>query len=460
MSLTLIVWLTLLVILTLLSFRRPSWGIAVYMLTYFAFPGIWWWGKTIAHHRWALVGGCTALGAVLISLLKNQAPSRHQSMFARVASWAALGMLINATFVQLVLAERPDLGAEAYWYLAKFVLLFFLITLACRSREDLRIVLLSIVLGAGYIGYEVTINDRGKVVQGRLEGVGAPGANGANQCASLMVTVLPLTGAFFMAGRRWEKLAMLPVAPFILNVILLCNSRGAFLACFAMVGTLLVLASNRVRKQILILIALGLIALYLLLGDTRIVERFKTTFRPADERDASAADRLEYWKAGLRMIADYPLGAGGYGFKYVHGPKYIAEVNDQYFEARSVHNGYINEACEWGIQGLCLRMLFVTVGLYLAWRMARHGPQNAPQDDVFARLVALCLLAGQIAFLVTSIFGSHLDSEWGYWMVALSVAHVRVYGVGSHSTVQRSHSIAAPMRQYNACVPAEILVTR
>jgi len=445
MSLTLAAWLALLALFTVLSLRRPSWGIGVYMLTFFAFPGFWWWGRPIAHYRWSLIGGWIALVAVLISLAsRRQASANGQPRLVGIARWAAVGILLNATFVHLLLADRPDIGSDAYWDLAKFVLLFFLITAACRSRDDLRIVLLSIVLGAGYIGYEATINDRGNIEGGRLEGIGAPGARGANQCASLMVTVLPLTGAFFLAGRRWEKLAMLPVAPFILNVILLCDSRGAFLSCFAMCGVLLFFAPRRVRKQILLLLGLGSIALYFLLDDPRIVERFMTTFTPAEERDSSAASRLDYWKAGLRMIGDYPLGAGGCGFKRVHGPKYIAEVNDQVYDARAVHNGYINEACEWGLQGLALRMLFIGAGFLLLWHAACRPLATDARQDLFARLLSMCLLAGLVGFLGTCMFGDRLDAEWGYWMVALAVAHARLYAAPAEGRAKRPATVAAP----------------
>ncbi|NOX54206.1 MAG: O-antigen ligase family protein [Planctomycetes bacterium] len=220
---------------------------------------------------------------------------------------------------------------------------------------------------------------------------------------------------------------MLPVAPFILNVILLCNSRGAFLSCFATCGVLLFFAPRRTRKQVVLLLGLGTIALFVMLRDPRIIDRFMTVFVPSEEMDAVSGSRISYWKAGLRMIGDYPLGAGGNGFKRVHGPKYIVEVNNQVFSARAVHNGYINEACEWGIQGFILRMVFVGAGLVLLWQASRRPLVTDAREELFARLMAICLLAGMVGFLGTCMFGDRLDNEWGYWMVGLAVAHARLY---------------------------------
>lgn len=438
MSLTLLVWCALLATLVVLTLRRPAWGVAVYMLTFFALPAFWWWGRPIAHYRWSLIGGAVLLSAAILAKLARGAERDDpQPVEVSRLRWLAILILVNATAVHVLLAPNPAISEGPYWLLAKFVLLFFLIVTVTRTRDDLRIVLLSIVLGAGYIGYECTINDRGRLRGTRLEGVGAPGASEANFLASLMVTVLPVSGAFFLAGRPWEKLLMLPVAPFMLNVVLLCNSRGAFLALLATGAALLLFAPRDVRKRIMKLLALGAVAAWFLLGDPRIVDRFLTTFSSKEERDSSAQSRLDYWVCGLRMIADHPLGAGGHGFKRVYGPNYIAEDLQVVFDGRAVHNGFINEACEWGIQGFVLRMAFMGGGLLLLWRSAR-SPDTA--GDPFARIVAMSVFAGTVAFLVSCLFIDGLDAEWGYWMVALAVAQARVFSVSTVKSRQVAHA--------------------
>ncbi len=417
MSATLLLFFFILALLTLLAFKRPAYGVSLYLLLFFAHPGYWWWGSPLSFQRWSLLGGIVLLATVVFSGRDLFQISGHPA--TRRIQLSALALTVNATFVHLVLADDWNISAGPYWQLLKFVLLFFLIVSAAKTKYDLRIIVLSMLIGAAYIGYECTINDRGGIVHGRLEGIGAPGAKGANQLASLMVTLLPLSGAFFLAGKWWEKLLMLPIAPFMVNVVLLCNSRGAFLAAIASVVILLALAPRDVRLKAMRLAGLGALAVWMLLGDPRILDRFWTTFADKDERDASAAGRLEYWKAGLRMIKDYPLGAGGNGFKRAHGPRYIAAVVGDEFEARSVHNGYINQVCEWGIQGLVFSLSFLLGGFMLAWRIARglDGP-----TDLFSRLLGILLVSGLAAFLITAVFGDYIDAEWGYWMCALAVA--------------------------------------
>ena len=226
------------------------------------------------------------------------------------------------------------------------------------SSKNLKLVSLGLILAASYIGYEVTINDRGSVSDNRLEGIGAPGASSANQLSSLMVTILPIAGSLFMISNKLIKIAMAIATPFILNVIILCNSRGAFLAMIFSGIVYLILSPSQIRKQTFVLLTLGLIATFMLLGDDRIIQRFMTTFASDEERDTSADHRLVFWQAGINVIKDYPLGTGGYGFKRVHAREYIAQEGI-FVKARSVHNGFINEACEWGVQGLLLKLLFL-----------------------------------------------------------------------------------------------------
>ena len=451
MSLTLACFLLAFVVLAVLTFYRPVFGVSFYLLTFFAHPGYWWWGEPVnaSFQRWNLVGGIFLLGAVVLSG-RLSIPFSGNALIRRI-QWAAIAMAINATLVHLLLAPDTAISAGPYWQLVKFVLFFFLIVAAAATERDLKIILLSILIGAGYIGYEQTINDRGDIVHGRLEGIGAPGATGANQLASLMVTVLPLTGAFFLAGKRWEKVLMLPIAPFLVNVVLLCNSRGAFLSAIASAILLLVMSPPNVRKKTLQLVGFGALAVWLLLGDPRIVERFWTTFAKPEERDESAAGRLEYWKAGLQMIRDHPFGTGGNGFKRVYGPRYIKMVAGTEFEARSVHNGFINQACEWGIQGLLLQLTFIGGGILLAYRLMKSLPA---ETELFAKLLGLSIITGTLGFLGECMFGSFLDAEWGYWFTALSVAYFRVY----HGRVPIRRERVEPVESY-ASISGSLLAT-
>ena len=254
-------------------------------------------GAELAQLRWNLYAGIVLVMAALFYRVVAKDPPQFPAFIRALIVLLA----INATMIHFMLAPNRDVSEDTYVLLLKFSLLLVVVTMCIRDRADLRIAMWSIALGAAYIGYEVTINHRGSLSGGRLEGIGAAGVANANQLASLMATILPLTGALFLTGNRKEKIGAFIVAPFILNVLLLCNSRGAFLATIAG-GLVFVLTALRgpASKKARYGIVLGGLAIFLLLGDPDILNRFATVFVGGDEMDASSQSRLVFWKSGAQ----------------------------------------------------------------------------------------------------------------------------------------------------------------
>jgi putative inorganic carbon (hco3(-)) transporter len=420
-NLTLIVWLIIFAVTLAMSLRRPSWGVVTYMLTFFLSPPFWWWGKEIAHIRWNLIASLL----LLVTLAFNGALNHPMFLRRKISKrfiYLAVLVAANATFVHFMLAPSTQISFSAYDLLLKQMVLFLLLAASIRDEFDLKIIVIAIVLGATYIGYEVTINERGKMRAGRLEGVGIPNAVSANDLACLMVSVAPLVAPIFLFGGIGSKIMAVTAGPLILNVVMLCNSRGAFLALISMGAVYLYAAPKRIRPQVYKITALGLLAGWMLMGDPRIIERFMTTFSGSEERDRSASSRMDFWRAGMMLIKDYPLGQGGYAFKTVHGSRYLEKVTGDP-TARSVHQGYINEACEWGIQGLALRLSVLLGGLYLGWRNAKHAMRV---NRWYLAGVNLSLVASLTGLMVQSFFGTFLDNEWGIYMVAMAIGSSRL----------------------------------
>jgi O-antigen ligase len=423
MSLTAVVWFAIFVALFVLAVYRPIYGLILYFFTFFLFPDFWWWGKgtPLQGYRWNLYAGIV----VMLGILRHGRSGLQESDLGRRVQWCAIGILLNATFVHFVLAPDRLISEEPYYLLQKFVLLHFLIRGAVRSRADFVLLLLALLLGAGYTGYEVTFNDRGKMDGSRLEGIGAAGVRNSNELSALYVVLMPLYGGLFFIGSRLYKGVVAVVTPMILNVLLMCNSRGAFLGAIVSAGAFLATATGPIRKKAFGGLLLGGIAVFLLLGDPDILMRFSTTFVSAEERDNSASGRLMFWTAAANMLVDHPLGAGGDGFSKAYARNYLPAVGYVERENRAVHNGIINEACEWGLQGWILRMLYIGAAVLAARRAMKW---QLKQGDMNSAIMGGCLLASMAGFLMTCMFGDYLDNEWGYWIVALMTVYARLYG--------------------------------
>jgi hypothetical protein len=419
MSLTAAIWAGLFVLLPALSVARAGWAIPLYMLTFFAAPQLWWWGDQLPDLRYSLTSGFVLVAAAILGQTQPREGLRHFG----IVQWATIGIVVNAALVHAFLAAGPSHSQAELIELAKFCLLFVLMSSVIKTKADLRLAFIAMALGAGYIGYEVTINERGEFSGGRLEGVGAPGADTANSLASLMMTTLPFTGSLLSQSGITLKALVAITAPLALNVIILCNSRGAFLALIGSGISFVMISRGQTRKNALKALALGAVALYMLMGDPEILQRFATTFSGAEERDASASSRLEFWRAGWELLKDRPLGAGGGAFKYVLGERYLREFTTQ-VDSRSLHNGYLTIATNWGVQGLVLHLVFVLAAMVAAYRTSEACRRAGLAHDA---LMGICVIVGGISLLIGSVFGSFLPNEWCYWLVAYLVRYSEIY---------------------------------
>lgn len=423
MSATTLAWLAALAILFVSSFKRASYAVALYMVTFLVSPEIWWWGDELPRLRWNFYAGLTVLLAVLLARTRSE--WKGTSPFSTPAVPVVVFIMINAALVHVFLAANPVSSLEWLTLRYKFILLFFLIQLAIDDETDFRIVLASVTIAMAYIGYEATINERGHFSGGRLEGIGAAGVTSSNQLASLLLTGLPLTTALLLFQKRlWTKVVIVACAALTFNVVLFCNSRGAFLGLLLGGAVFLCLARGPARKTARRVSVLAVLGVFLLLNDPEITDRFMTTFAGSEERDTSAQSRIVFWSAALRMVRDYPLGTGGNGFSEGYGYRYLGGSAE--LGTRAVHNGYVTEIASWGIQGFVLFMMF----LGSVWRMILKGRRAASQrGDAIGVLVFACLAAALAAWMVTGVFGDYMDDEWGFWVAALTFAYSRLQAV-------------------------------
>ena len=423
MSLTALAWLACFGVLALATFKRPAWGIALYMLTYYACPVLWWWGGPIS----AVFGHRVSLLATVIfaaALFGTQtAIWEGLSRSQRTILLALLLYALNATLVHVLFAANPERSAKGLTLLWKYVGLLLLICAAVRTRYDFKILVWSIILGSLYIGYEVVINKRG--YGGRLEHIGAPGARESNYLAGLMCLALPLAGYWLFFGSRWVRVASLVVLVLVFEVVLRCNSRGAFLGLMAGGGWILIVSRGKTRRYAICGVLLALLAASFMVKDEAIKERFLSTFVPAEERDTSAQLRLDAWGAAIEMIRDYPYGRGAEAaFKSEVGARYVAPFIDH---GLAVHQGYLDIAASWGIQGVVLYLLIILYAWVVTDKTCRAAKQRGDPSSVF---LGACLQASLITQLVACAFISSLDGEWFFWYFALATGYARLYSTG------------------------------
>jgi len=427
MSLTAILWLSLFVAFAALVLHRSSWAIPLYMLTFYAHPPGWWWGRgalTTIGIRWNLVAALIFAVGVLLDLRRN--PEDAQGATRRVLKLLLLYAIV-ASAVHFLLVRGPSADIhrsyEGLVLLWKQFGLLFLMCLAVRDEFDLKLLIYSLVVGAGYIGYEVVVNNRGHFEGSRLEGIQIAGAAESNYMAGLLCLSLVMGGCLLLIGKRREKIVALLLLPLIFDVILRCNSRGAFLALIVAGAWLVIRSRARIRRYALAAIALGGLAAFVQIGDQRIIDRFMSTFVSAEERDVSAQSRITLWREAVKMIGDYPLGSGAEAaFKSHRGVHYLYDIGIP--GTKAVHNGYLDIAASWGLQGLIIYL----AAIFFAWLYLRAAiVQVHSRGDERIAFLGVCIEAALITQLGACMFISSLDGEWFYWWIAMALGYHRIF---------------------------------
>ncbi len=388
----------------------PFYGVVTYMFEYYTHKS---WAKNVFPPlRYSFV----VAGVIMVSYFVHWNKVRDRS-FSDPALKYLLILLINMAILT-PFAISVELSYERLIVFLKVVGLYYFISVIVRDRKKYYQFIWLQVWGNFLFGWHAF--NRGKIVAGRLVGVGGADTSNSNHLAAHMIMIIPFLGNMVFFGNKWVRIGALTAAPFIINALILCNSRGAFLGMIAMAISFLFLSSvikiRGFRTRVIIGLALGSI-LFLWLTNAQFWERMWTI--PAYKEDGSATSRVDTWKAAIRMIKDHPLGSGGEGWD-LSSPKYIPDIVDAHGgELRGVHNTYLMMATDWGIQGLVFYSLFL---LMVFVKLHKIRKREGSKDDLFFKSESLAIEVALIGFLVSAFFGNRIYAEGVYWYCALAAS--------------------------------------
>ena len=237
----------------------------------------------------------------------------------------------------------------------------------------------------------------------------------------LLALLLGLLLFAWGAHRRWERIGLHLASGFMLAVLLLTKSRGAWIGLAA---ALAVLVWLRWRWGALVF-GLGIAGVALWgfsLGWGAVVEALS-----ANEALSGLDGRLEIWSRGLYMIRDFPFTGVGMGS---YGP--VADRLYPFFlqlpgSIPHAHNLFLQVAVDLGITGLVAWLFIFAGGLTCAWQVWRWGQQQA---DRWVWGLGAGLLASQVALAVHGLTDATTwgvrpaPLVWALWGLACAAALV------------------------------------
>ena len=406
MSKTALAWTLVYVTGVTLSFKDPVFGFLTYIFEYYQHPPLRWWGKELPNLRWSLI---TSIVFLIAYMKKGDRPFLKNTLKFHQTK-CLLGLLIVAT-IATPFAVSKDLSAGNVVDLAKLTVLNFLIAGTVRSRDHFRWVVIVMIFGSFLWGLDAYLKPTR--IAGRLYSVGGPDSYTDNAGASHLITILPFLGVYFVTQRHWIKGLCIVAAPFILNTIVLCNSRGAILGVGMALIAGLIFSKGKYRFLVAGLAVLAGVLSFRLI-DRNFMERQITTIDYQEE--GSAMGRIQTWKGALKLIRDHPLGAGGGGFETL-SPVYIPEIVEAHEgQTRSVHSTYLLVATDWGIPGFICFMGFISFTVIELHKIRKKTTNKGIYLDAMALEMSL------VGFLTAAVFINRLYAEILYWLVALTIS--------------------------------------
>ncbi|MDH3972748.1 MAG: O-antigen ligase family protein [Deltaproteobacteria bacterium] len=401
--------------------RGPFWGLFAYMNIYFNSPQeiINWWTLYLPFHRWSLLTSLVLFVSLAIHWGKT---SDHKFRNAR---WVYVFLALSAV-VCFTNAFNPKDANQYLYSLLTYSIIVFILIKSITSVDQFRLFCLSAIVFAA--GLSVKAYLTGKRVHARLEYGGSADAYGSNEFSLLLAGIIPLMLPFFKSGKPYEKIICILSLPFLLNALVLCNSRGSFIAfAGAIVIATIISFDKEITRYFLVLLMLGL-PLLLYLSDEYFIDRLSSLVG-ADEAIESvegarelSSGRTEIWSYGIDMAGDNLFGAGPNAFKELarfYMPEEVLTFHPgAKYGVRSAHNTYLQVLVEQGVLGFIV-WIAMCLHSYLLIVKSFNRVKRVDLDSQFWKFSLFALNISFASIMIGGLVNSRVYYEFFWWQVAL-----------------------------------------
>jgi hypothetical protein len=372
--------------------KHPIYALFAYLFIFYNDPQWNWWGSELPAFRYSLM-------AALVGLLRSMS-----SKFSSEKSWISTGVgrvwLLYAVWVwiQLPWAVGYGIHIDGAILFTKYVALSFLIYRVIIDERTLRMFLWAHVAGCTLFGLRGLL----MTFTGRLEYVGASGVDDSNLLAAHLITGMVTAGFLFVGSKGVQRWVAFGTLPFMMNAVILTQSRGGFLAMGAAGLCAWFFSPKKFRPFISVAIVLGG-CMFLLLANEQFWERVSTIQESSQGENADT--RVQILGPQFEMFKDHPWGAG-YRGNALLSPKYMPPELLSNAGIRSAHNTFMAALVDQGIPGALLLLSFYVWGFITLLKLKRLDKQGlSVQFGIYrgalGASLGTCVIAGVFLNLMT-----------------------------------------------------------
>jgi len=388
---------------------HPLIGLIGYILTYNINPVGHWWGVPLVD--WGIRYSLFLAVGTGIGIIIHSSKLKYKSLF--VSQEILLILFLGIIWLSIPLGFGFNPEDSNVIKMTKVIIILLMANHIVTDLKKYEIMLWTLIIAGLYLGYETYIAPNWMFEGGRFNiGVGGSDFSEGNFLGAHFGLLLPFIGAMFLKGGWKSKGLCLISGLFVTNSIILCRSRGVFLAILAGILSAIILSIPKQRFKILFGISIAIVGA-IFLTDPGFWERMELIETDAAQTDASARGRLLVWEVALSMASDYPLGVGEGNFK-----TYIGQYNPE-MVGRDTHNTFFRCLAELGIQGAFVLMLLIGNAFWILHKLKSDVKYLPQKRDFLWHIYALKIAL--IIYLVAGIFITHTYIEEFYWLLMFPV---------------------------------------
>lgn len=395
----------------------------LYQIVYMLNPDVRWWSAHIPGLRYSLVTVLLMMMALTIhyKTLSPLSPWSRQPL----AKWLVL--FLGMYYVMYLFAVNPAAHHQFTFEFTKLIVIVAIAYKLIHSEKALDAVLWTYIIGATYIGYVAWTVGRGST--GRVEGIGMVDTGGdSNQTAAALVPAAVLLIYYAWMGNKKIRFLCFVCGAFIVNALVLINSRGAFVGVVAGAGLFICyMLFSRFQKAgqraMAIVIILAGLSGGLYVADDTFWERMQT-LQADEDGQRGGAGRMHFWWATFDMLKDYPMGVGIGGYQQL-SELYLDESATSYsVQNRAVHSTWFQLLGEVGWIGAAIFLCL----LFSTWRLLsdtkKHLIEQGRNDAYFQMISLQCAM---ISFMVAATFIDRIRAEMFFWLFLFIAAAANIY---------------------------------
>lgn len=392
---------------------KPVWGLYAYFLSFYFHAPSQWWGQSLPSFRWALVAAIVTVLSLLIY------PPKRGLRFWEFKENRWLTYLSILVICQIPFVLNQPIHYEYVFLSIKFLLFIFIVQNTVWTAKDVRRLIYINLFGGTYLAYLGMSMHQG----GRLEGIGTPGMESANQLGQHFAVLLLVGGYLLLSKFRYAHLFVALALSMILMAIFMTESRGV-LASLGLTGIIaMFFIPHKRKKKFSVFAMLAVIAASALMGP-QILSRFEGVEKGSDGemKDASAMSRVVIIKSQWEMAKGSLLFGYGHRGTLILSPSYIPkEYHAQGVGRRASHNVVMAFLVDHGFVGLFMYLMVVFICCKRIFKVKNKVEYVSEEmRENYRELASLkvgCILA-LICFFVSGLGSNNKKLEGHIWMFA------------------------------------------